>query len=140
MFPEEIDWHDDIYLTNTENSGIEDIYERMYREYQIKEPGYIEVLRSYVIELLVKIFRLYRNKDQLSKEIEANRRRIIDTVIQYMKTNYMQKLKLEDLSMMAFLSRNYFCKLFKDCTGMTVFEYAQKIRIEQACRLFERYR
>lgn len=133
LFPEENDWAADIYLTDTENSGIEDIYERMYKEYQIKEPGYAEMLRVYIVELLIKIFRLHQNKNR----IETNRRQIIDNIIQYMKANYMQELKLEDLSMMAFLSRNYFCKLFKDCTGMTVFEYAQKIRIEQACKLLK---
>jgi len=135
FFPEEVDWDVDIHLSDTNSSDIEDIYEKMYKEYQIKEPGYIEVLRSNVIELLIKIFRLYRKKDRLDNGIEAGRRQIIDTVIQYMKMNYAQKLSLEELSMMAFLSRNYFCKLFKDCTGMTVFEYAQKIRIEEACRM-----
>ncbi|HHV97961.1 MAG TPA: AraC family transcriptional regulator [Clostridiaceae bacterium] len=135
FFPEEVDWGVDVHLSDTSSSDIEDIYEKMYKEYQIKEPGYIEVLRSNVIELLIKIFRLYQKKDRLDSGIEAGRRQIIDTVIQYMKTNYAQKLSLEELSMMAFLSRNYFCKLFKDCTGMTVFEYAQKIRIEEACRM-----
>ena len=135
LFPEENDGCTGIKLSDSDSSGIEDIYETMYREYMIKESGYLEVLRSSIIHLLIKIFRLYRKKDQLHRELEANRRHIIDTVIRYMKENYTQELKLEDLSMMAFLSRNYFCRLFKDCTGMTVFEYAQKIRMEEACRL-----
>ncbi len=137
LFPEEKDSCAGIKLSDSDSSGIEDIYETMFREYMIKEPGYVEVLRSCIIHLLIKIFRLYRKKDQLSIKLEANRRHIIDTVIRYMKENYTKELKLEDLAMMAFLSRNYFCKLFKDCTGMTVLEYTQKIRIEEACRLLD---
>ena len=38
---------------------------------------------------------------------------------------------------MSFFSRNYFCRLFKDATGMTVVEYIQKIRIQHACRLLK---
>lgn len=137
LFPEEKESSPDIRVVDSESAGIEDLYGRMFREYTIKEPGYIEVLRSNVIELLVKIFRQYHRKDPALKGAEAQRRQIIETVIQYMKSNYTQELKLEDLSMMAFLSRNYFCKLFKDSTGMTVFEYAQKIRMDEACRLLK---
>jgi AraC family L-rhamnose operon transcriptional activator RhaR len=54
-----------------------------------------------------------------------------------MKDNYSQSLKLDDLSVKAFLSCKYFCKIFKDHTGMTVFEYVHKIRIEEACRLLK---
>jgi AraC family L-rhamnose operon transcriptional activator RhaR len=46
-------------------------------------------------------------------------------------------MKLEELSMLAFLSPSHFCRLFKEYTGLTVSEYTQRLRIEEACRLLK---
>jgi AraC family L-rhamnose operon transcriptional activator RhaR len=137
FFPEESEKCADIKLIDSDSQGIEELYEKMYLEFHLKEQGYIEILRAYVIELLITIFRIYRNQRSLDKGIELKRSQIMDQVIGYMKDNYSHAFKLEDLSVKAFLSRNYFCKLFKEHTGMTVFEYAQKIRIEEACRFLK---
>ena len=135
LFPEEGENKSDIRLHGRDSRGIEDLYEKMFREYHLKENGYIEILRAYVIELLITIFRTFRKSSMLEEGIDSQRRQVIEKVMLYMKHNYTQELKLEDLSLMAFLSRNYFCKQFKDVTNMTVMEYAQKIRMEEACRL-----
>jgi len=136
LFPKESNGAD-LKLIDTQSDAMEELYEKMYREYNIKEDGYIEMVRAYVIELLVMIFRLYRKKESPTKSAESNRNLIIDKVIRYIQLNYSQDFNLNDLSFMTFLSRNYLCKLFKDCTGMTITEYAQKIRIEEACKLLK---
>lgn len=137
MFPGEGGNDADIKLLDSDIWGIQEIYDKMHREYQTKEQGYLEILRAYVIELLVTIFRLCSKNKSLNNKIEVRRRHIIEKVIQHMKNNYEKDLKLEDLSTIAFLSPNYFCKLFKDYTGVTLSEYTQKIRIEEACHLLK---
>lgn len=135
MFPEEDGNRSDIKLLGRDSRDIEEIYEKMHREYQIREQGYIEILRAYTIELLIIIFRLCHKNDPLHEKYETHRRKIIEKVIRYMKDNFASEIKVEDLSTMAFLSPNYFSRLFKDCTSMTVSEYIQKFRMEEACRL-----
>lgn len=135
LFPDEGENKSDLRLHGHDSRGIEELYEKMFREYNLREDGYIEILRAYVIELLITIFRAFRNSNMLEEGNDNRRRQVIEKVMLYMKNNYTNELKLEDLSLMAFLSRNYFCKLFKDVTNMTVMEYAQKIRIEEACIL-----
>jgi AraC family L-rhamnose operon transcriptional activator RhaR len=135
IFPEEIESPADIKLLEQDNRDIFLIYEKMYHEYHFMNPGYIELLRAYLIELLITVFRAYRKINQAQGAVESNRNKIIENVMSYLKSNYTQNLKLEDLSTMAFLSRNYFCKLFKDTTGMTVFEYTQRLRIDEACKM-----
>ncbi len=135
LFPEEMCGQADIRLSDRDSGEIEELYEKMYREFQIREEGYVEIIRAYVIELLVKIFRLYRRSNKLNDGFEHQRKQLIDKVIRYMKANYAEDLKLEDLASMAFLSPSYFCTLFKNCVGMTVLEYIQKLRIDQACNL-----
>ena len=135
FFPEEGDNKSDIHLNGLDRKGIEELYEKMLCEYTNMENGYIEILRAYVIELLITVFRAFRKSNRLNDCIESQQRQVIEKVMFYIKSNYAQDFKLEDLSLMAFLSRNYFCKLFKEVTDMTVMEYAQKIRMEEACRL-----
>ena len=138
FFPEEIGSKSDIHLNGLDQKGIEELYKKMLDEYTRMENGYIEMLRAYVIELLITVFRAFHKTAMATipyDSIENRQRQVIEKIMLYIKNNYRQELRLEDLSLMAFLSRNYFCRLFKEVTNMTVVEYAQKIRIEEACRL-----
>ena len=134
LFPEENKTCSDIILLNCDSRAIGELYEKMLMEYNLRDTGYIEILRAYVIELFVTIFRSFR-KGKAETTIERQRREMIEKALAYLRANYNQEVKLEDLSMMSFLSRNYFCRLFRQHTGVTVSEYIQKVRTEEACRL-----
>lgn len=125
----------DIKLLGKDLHEIEELYEKMYYEFQNRPYGYVEILRAYLLELLVKIFRLYRMQD--TNESSKRSKYYFDNVIKFMKEHYKQDIKLDDLASMTFLSRNYFCSCFKECTGLTVLEYIQKLRIEEACKLLK---
>jgi len=127
----------ELNFVKSSDNNIEDIYEKMFREYTLKETGYIEVLRAYVIELIVTIFRIYSKSTSIDEPLEAKRREMIDKVINFMKNNYTKDLKLEDISTIAFLSPGYFSRLFKECTSMTISEYLQNLRIEEACSILK---
>ena len=137
VFHEESNFNNDIKLLHRESQTIEELYEKMYMEYKLKEDGYIEILRAYVIELIITIFRLYSKNNVLLEKLQTHRQEILNKVIRYMRENYSKELKLEDLSTIAFLSPNYFSRLFKESTAMTVSEYMQKLRVEEACRLLK---
>ena len=137
FFPEESENRANIRLQAYDYKEIENLFEKMHLEYMTHEHGYVEILRAYTIELLVLVFRYYHKNHIVENKIKQQRKKIILDVINYMKVNFYKELKLEDLSMMAFLSKSYFCKKFKEYTGMTVFEYAQKIRITASCSLLK---
>lgn len=137
LFPNENKLTNDIKILGENSEEIDQLYNKMYKEYTNRETGYIEILRAYVIELLVIIFRIYKKQSGVSHQTESDKKHLIEKAIIYMKDNYDKDLKLEDLSMMSFFSRNYFCRLFKETTGVTVVEFIQKIRIQQACSLLK---
>lgn len=134
LFNEDEDLND-FKIIDGENKIIEEIYEKMLREYSLKEQGYIEILRAYLIELIINIFREYSRSNMSEEPTKIKNKNIIDKVIRYMKENYSKKIKTEDLSTIAFFSPSYFSKLFKESTLMTISEYIQNLRIKEACRL-----
>lgn len=127
----------DFKLIGKETDAMEALYEKMYREYTLMEEGYQELIRAYIIELLVLTFRLYRKKESANNHADSSKKLVINKVLDYVRSHYQEDIKLDDLSSMTFLSRSYLSKVFKDHTGMTITEYGQKIRIEEACRLLK---
>ncbi|WOO35730.1 AraC family transcriptional regulator [Anaerocolumna sp. AGMB13020] len=126
---------EDIKILGVENNSLEAIYKKMLTEFTEKEEGYIELLRVYLIELLIKIFRSYKNSGTNTTTMMSHHAKMIKQSIQYLKLNYSVNTKLTDLAAQSFLSPTYFCKLFKDYAGMTISEYVQRLRIEEACNL-----
>lgn len=50
----------------------------------------------------------------------------------YMGNHYGEKITLQELADLVHMHPNYLCKLFKDYTGQTIFEYLNSIRISFA--------
>lgn len=135
IYSQEMEYSPDLRLIGSAQSDIESIYDKMHREYSARQEGYIDILKIYLSELLIKIYRAYKaqNKDLLCSD--RLKYQLIDASICYLKENYASKLNLEEISQHAFLSKSYFSTLFKKATGMSVFEYLQNIRIQKACQL-----
>lgn len=90
LFPEENEKTKDIKIIGKDSDAIEGIYEKMYREYINKELGYLDILRAYIIELVVLIFRLYKKEEQDKDPIEIERIRLIERTISFMEKNFNQ--------------------------------------------------
>lgn len=60
---------------------------------------------------------------------------MIKNVIAYMQTHLMNKIYLAELAEVANLSQEYFCRCFKNYTGMTAVDYLNRLRIETASQL-----
>jgi YesN/AraC family two-component response regulator len=105
----------------------------MYQEYKMMKKGYSDIIRAYLIELLVKIFRLIETNNE--KNISLHHKNLVDKAVDYLKQNYQTEIKLEDLALQSFISKNYFSRLFKEVTGTNFSDYIQKIRINEACNL-----
>lgn len=137
IFSLETDTIKDIKILGGENKALEEIYRRMLEEFTRKEEGYVELLRAYLMELLIKIFRSFKCSNTGENSVISHHAKLIGQSIQYLKSNYAVNIKLADLASQSFLSPTYFCKLFKDYAGMTISEYVQRIRIEEACNLLK---
>jgi AraC family L-rhamnose operon transcriptional activator RhaR len=135
LFPDEYPSGADLKLQGAEFSEIGDLFNKMYVEYKLMKKGYLDIIRAYLIELIVKIFRYFEQENLKSSSLKN--RELVSKAVEYLKNNFNSDIKLEDLAMKSFISKNYFCKLFKDVTGINFSDYVQRLRVDEACILLK---
>lgn len=101
----------------------------MLREFEEKAPGYMQVIRSKIIELLIVTMR------KIYFTNTADTQNDIDTILKYISTEYMNDLTLGDICKKFNYSFAYLSAKFKNEVGINFTQYLQKIRIEQSMRL-----
>ena len=69
------------------------------------------------------------------KKYSANEGERMRKVLEYTMKNYSDRITLKDVSDVAVMTKNAFCKYFKKRTNKTYFEFLKTIRIEHACAL-----
>jgi len=113
-----------------ENNHIFNIYERMLQEFTEQQIGYRDIIRGYIIELLVIICRL-------KLQVDSNRTQKILDVLEYVNAHYKERIQTENLAAVAGFSASHFRRIFKALTGKTPNLYIQTLRTEEACKLLK---
>ncbi len=107
------------------------LFKKIYDEYYGMKCGYINIIRAYVIELIIQIVR--RMKLPISEASSPRRSQMINQTLEYLQENYMRNITLGKLSAMIHVSSGYFSKLFCNETGMSLTAYLKKLRINAIC-------
>lgn len=93
------------------------------------------------IQLLNMLYRLSKtdNKTVLSstdmRQYTTDNSQRIDSVIKYISINYANFISLEDVSEVACMTTNSFCRFFKKMTNKSFTEFLNEVRIRNASRL-----
>jgi len=134
LFPEEETLGPDLRLSGAGYAEFGELFSKIYLEYTAGDTGYMNMIRAYVIELVVTILR--RMKSQQA-ELMPRQEELISTALEYLGEHYKAQISLGDLASRVFLNKDYLGRLFKDVTGMTFGAYIQQHRINEAKRLLE---
>lgn len=126
-----------IRLSGLKAGKIESILYEMREEFEKKPGGYSQIMKAHLVRLLIEMFRICKSGEHQRQHLPEYRRLVVQEAVSYIKTNYAQEIDCEQLAERAYLSVNYFRKIFKDITGMTIIEMLQNIRINVACALLE---
>lgn len=121
-------------LIKTNSKEFYSLFKKIYEEYTSKGKCYQNVIRAYMIELIIKIFR---EIDKEQPPFTQGHRELVEKAINHMKENYRSHISLDDIVSGMFLSKNYFRQIFKKTTGISISSYIQELRISEACRLLE---
>jgi AraC-like DNA-binding protein len=74
------------------------------------------------------------SKEYLNMRFTTGNKRI-EAIHNFLMNNYLEKIDLGKLASIVNMAEGSVCRFFKNNTGMTVFEYLNKIKIEFACKL-----
>ena len=119
--PENNIFHDD--------SNIKALFESMLSEYSVKKGGYIELIRCYLIQILVVSLRsIYvPQTDKISKTTYD--------IISFTEEHFNENITLSHICKNINFTLPYISKKFKEETGTSFQKYLQNLRIEQSMRL-----
>ncbi|MGL4629620.1 MAG: AraC family transcriptional regulator [Leadbetterella sp.] len=77
---------------------------------------------------------LSTNAIQIRNELDSYR---IKKVLEYISTNFMNPIRLEDVAQLANMSESAFCRYFKKRTRKTFSNFLTDIRLDYACQLLQ---
>jgi AraC-like DNA-binding protein len=123
-----------VHLKNKGFYEIEYLFAQILEEYTEKRPGYYDIIRTQLIELILRIIRKIE-METLESNKKETQGKYIKNAIQYIETHYKERMFVKDVASLAYCSKSHFAKAFKDSTGMSFSDYLQKIRIEHACEM-----
>lgn len=110
-----------------------ELFNKIYLEHRRCEKGYLEIIRAYLLQLIITIFRL--DDESVKNSDNLRSRQIVDFVTDYIKNNYKSRLSLATLAKLVYLSPDYLGRIYKNETNLTVGDMIQRVRIEAACDL-----
>lgn len=113
-----------------EDGKIKALLLAMLEEFHGQVPGYQQLLRARIIELLVVTMRKIYMDHQADCQGSD-----MDHIIKYISTEYMNDITLTDICRRFNYSVSYMSMKLKKALGMTYMEYLQKTRVEQSMRL-----
>lgn len=132
LFPDQSDVGPDLHLSGSNYHTFGDVFQKIYVEYKAQEKGYLNLIRAYTVELIIKMMRkLEVNNNTISQKHEQ----IVQSALAYLRDNFDENITVEELAAQVFLSKDYFNRLFRTVTGMPVNTFLQHLRIDEVCEL-----
>jgi len=122
------------HLIKANGKEFHKLFAQIYQEYTAREKGSQTIIRAYLVELIIKLFR---ELERQQPTFTVNHQKLVEQAISYMQENYKAHINLDDIVSGIFLSKDYFRQIFRKITGTSITSYIQDLRIREACRLLE---
>lgn len=110
-----------------------ELFNKIYLEYRGAEKGYIELIRAYLLQLIIQIFRMDDTNGRADRV--PRQKQIVDFVCNYIQEHYAMDLSVSLLAREVYLNPDYLGRIFREATGMTVSAMIQKVRIDRVCEM-----
>jgi AraC-like DNA-binding protein len=108
---------------------IRPLMEAMLREYEQKQPGYLEIVRCHLIEILVHAVRMHPTGTT------AHCHPVVAAIADELQAACEQPFSLDALGRRYGYTPQYISSLFHQETGVSLTSYLQRLRVEKACQL-----
>lgn len=126
-------WTKSIYTLGLDDQILK-LFDDIIREITLAEYQYELVCEGKLLELLGLISRIGTSKINTNT---TDNRNLIYGVIERMRENPCKKINPESMAALCGLSRGRFEHMFKEVTGMPLYRYQIKMRLDKACYLLK---
>lgn len=79
-------------------------------------------------------FTFLASADYIKTRFESTNKRV-KNIHEFLMLNYREEINLEEIAGIVHMAPASACRFFKSSTGLTIFEYLNKIKIDYACKL-----
>lgn len=125
-----------IGLHGHEKQEFEHILLRMHELYSRSDLIGYNRFRLAFVDLLLLIYEYCQTPLNDIREHPSQKAMTVQSIISFLENNYMEDIHLEQLQEHLHISKFYLAKLFKEVTGVTIFDFLYRRRINQAKILF----
>ena len=123
----------DVHISGSSYNSFGDLFSKIYQEFTYRENGYLDMIRAYVVELIIKIFR---KMSAVSHPEMFNRQaQIVDVTLDYLRQNYQKHLSLDDLAAHLNISKYHLSRSFPERIGCGLNAYIHSLRADHAATL-----
>ena len=119
-------------IMHDSDGTIRRLMEAMLLEYEQKQPGYLEIVRCHLIEILVHAIRKH------PVGTTAHCHPVVAAIADELQATYHQPVSLDALGRRYGYTPQYISSLFHQETGFSLTAYLQRLRVEKACQLLVR--
>lgn len=133
----QLHFNNNFFLTNPSMSlykdtdgKIKELLLSLIDEFENKPSGYIQIIRSRLIEILILTVRKIYSSPDTTKSSSS-----IDCILEYINQNYSKNVSLAEIGKKFNYSPSYISMKFKKEFHVTFSEYLQKVRIEHSMYL-----
>ncbi len=121
-----------IHIPKEKLSFIDEVFHKIYTENNKSYSNKTLMLKNYISELILLLDRYKINTPEKSQTDS-----VIQSIVDYISTNYESDLSLNILSKTFNLSESYLSKRFKTIVGTNINEYINYIRITKAADILK---
>jgi len=129
----DLDLHEITFQRLITDNYVKDIYLAIKEEFSVKKVLYKAAIKSLVMEMLIYLYREYvLSETSLSIKSKTEKIVTIKKAIRFIQDNYHKNITVIDIAANVGLSKYYFCRMFKEFTGITTVKYINILRCEKA--------
>ncbi|PKA99838.1 AraC family transcriptional regulator [Flavobacteriaceae bacterium MAR_2009_75] len=116
-------------------SDITDLFETLPTQNKVEQIASLLLLINLITRSKIEPLSSFIYKKSYSDD-EGKR---MGTVIKHVMDNYHRSISLEEVSDLANMTKNAFCRYFKKRTNKTFFQFLIEVRIKNACKFLVNY-
>jgi AraC-like DNA-binding protein len=125
-----------IRLNGAEREEAETLLSRMDAHYRRGDEIGFSRFRLAFLDLLHLVYERCRTPLADRSELPSEKEQTAQRIVSYIENHFTEEIRLEQLQDHLHLSKFYLSKLFKEVTGVTIFDFLYQHRINQAKTLF----